>query len=165
MSTNYSAVLYAGISLEEFFKKVGTKSEFYDEHDSRGNKTGKKIEEKKLIATLPDGGEVVIGEYYKSYGRDCIKYDFYSSLSFDGSESDQTDLELFESYETEDLSEMILGYRVKETADSKGYNEDSFVMPIDSVRLNQLVATAKQELERIFGYKGIVKLYLINSVS
>ena len=164
MSTSFSAFLFAGISLQEFFKKVGTKIETYDEYNQRGIKTGRQITEKKLIATLPDGNEVIIGEYYTRFHHEEIEYDFYSSLSFDGGESQQTDLELYELCATENLSEMILGYPIKGTVNSNGWSDGSYIAQIDTNLINEKLVAAQKELKKKFGFDGEAKLYLVKSV-
>lgn len=157
MSVSYKGFLVAGISLEDFFRKIEEKRETFEEYDRKGKKTGKKIIETKIVATLPDGNEVIIGEKKNNGYRDEINYDFYSSLSFDGDISDQTFLGLhYHDYETYDLSCRVIGSIVSETRDVKEINFDE---------LNKTILKVRDELKEKFSYDGIVKLYLINYVS
>ena len=155
MGYSSDAQLIVGISLQKFFRKVGEKTNTYDEHDQKGNKTGKKITERKLVATLPDGNEVVIGEYYKSEYRynEEINFDFYSSLSFDGNESDQTDLELHNTYENENLETIYIGYH---------FSTDEECVEIPIQELNDKILLAQKELKEKFYYDGVVELYLVH---
>lgn len=149
-----SAHLVAGISLQDFFRKVGEKSETFKEYDKYGKPTGKEFTETKVIATLPSGGEVVIGS--KNNSQRFIEYDFYTSLSFDGETSDQTFLELhYSDCDSRNLTS-IIGEKICRTED---------IEEIDTVKINQTVAKVKEELKEKFGYNGIIKLYLINYVS
>jgi hypothetical protein len=153
MSVSYKAFLVAGISLEDFFRKVGEKTETFDEYDKKGNKTGKQFTETKIIATLPDGNEVEIGKMVAKFPV----YDFYSSISFDGDFSDQTFLGLhWNNYETRELLNKVIGSIVLETYEVKSVNID---------KMNKIILEVRDELKEKFGYDGIVKLYLINYVS
>ena len=155
MSVSYCAYLVAGISLQEYFKKVGEKQETFDEHDIYGKKTGRKFNNTSLIATLPSGDDVVIAK--KGHNEKYFHYDFYSSLSFEGTESDQTFLKLlYHDYETTDLNCRIIGKIISDTPD---------VAKIDIDTLNKTILEVRDELKDKFDYNGVVKLYLINFVS
>jgi len=150
MGYSSDAQLIAGIPLSTFFSKVETKTETYDEHDAKGKKTGKKITEKKIVATLPDGNEVVIGEV-GLFGRP--DYDFYTSLGFEDTESDQTDLELLNRYENRNLDTIYIGYTINAT------NEATRV-PIEEI--NTKILKAKLELKEKFYFDGEIGLFLVH---
>ncbi len=157
MGVSYKAFLVAGVSLLDFFGKVGEKTNTFKEFDKYGQPTGKNFTETKIIATLPSGDEVIIGDINEESPRRDINYDFYSSLSFDGDTSDQTTLGLhYHDYDTENLSCRIIGNVVDETEN---------VEEIDYQRLDKTILEVRKELKEKFGYDGVVKLYLINYVS
>jgi hypothetical protein len=156
MGVHHSSSLIIGISLQEFFIKVGEKVETFDEFDRKGNKTGKKFTEKKLLATLPDGNEVVIGEMVKDKWSSLdFQYDFYSSLGFNGSESDQTFLKLHYVDFTNNLSNYIIGVNFEST--------DGDVEKIDFSKLNETILNVRDELKEKFSYNGIVNIYLMHN--
>lgn len=157
MSVNYSSSLIAGVTLEDFFTKNGEKVETFDEFDRKGNKTGKQFKEVLLVATLPDGNEIVIGKVNGSGGYSDIVYDFYTSLGFDGEDSDQTTLKLYQpDYTDVRLDRKLIGL-------SLCYTDD--VEKIEVTKLNETIIKVRTELEEKFGYKGIVNLYVTRNVS
>ena len=157
MSTTYSSSLVVGISLQEFFRKVEKKTETFDEYDKKGNKTGKTFKETKLIATLPDGNDVVIGDVNFRYGDEYFNYDFYSSLSFDDSESDQTFLQLHKPYyEANDLDDHIIGIQIIST---------EWVEKIEINTLYETLRMVQKELSEKFQYIGNVYIYTLRNVS
>jgi len=154
MNVSYSAKLVAGISLNEFFEDIWQIKSSYDEHDAKGEKTGKKIIEIKINATLPKGEEIIIGEIDMSSSRREINYNF-STFGFEDNTSDKTFLELhYHNYENYDLSKIIMGKEIKTSHSVEEINQQNIVSVIEEV---------KREFEQHFSYVREVKLYLIRT--
>lgn len=166
MGLDTKASLVVGVSMAKLFSKIEDKSNIFDEHDRFGDKTGKQFKEEKLMATLPNGKVHCISE--KKSSRGFWNYDFYTDMGFDGSEYVGDDrnitMEIHESsYDTNDLSQLIMGITATDTdwMDSG----EKFVVKVDEIITNEAINRVRIELGELYGYTGDIELYLINNLS
>ena len=166
MGFSAQANLVVGVSLARIFTGLDEKSNSFDEFDKYGNKTGKIFKEEILLATLPNGNEVVLASSRDRYGWN---YDLYESLGFDGGsyigDKLAIDVEIHHGdYETKDLSQIIVGLTVCETESSSNI-DNKLVQKVDEDLTNEAIARTRKQLAELFGYTGEINLYLINSLS
>lgn len=165
MGLDCSASLAVGISMAKLFTEFKESSNTFDEHDKFGQKTGKQFQEKRLIGVLPNGNEHVISEKKGQFGWD---YNFYDSLGFDGGDyiGDHITVELQilrGSYDTNDLSQMIMGIEVADTENMNGGSQ--FITKVEEDITNAAIDRARKQLAELFGYTGELNLYLIQNLS
>lgn len=162
MGVNVYSKLVVGISLEELFSKIEEIDTFYDEHDKRGNKTGRRIEEYSMLATLPDDRVFEIAKGVKKYDEIKWKYDLYNTLHFDGDYycgDLKSDLALhYSDYESQSLGERIVGFQIPTTGTSS-------IKEFDSKSIDDLKSKCSKQLMEMFKYVGEIKTYLIKVYS
>ena len=169
MGLDTNASLVVGVSMAKLFSKIEEKTKLFDEFDKYGNKTGKQFKEEKLMAILPNGKEVCIADGKKTSGySEFWNYNFYDSLGFDGGDYIDDDKVVtvsihYADYESNDLSQMIMGLTVCETENMNGGSV--FVRKVDEIVTNEAIARVRKELGELFGYVGDIELYLINNLS
>ena len=142
MGLDVSANLVCGITLNNFFKRTWDKVEKFEEYDKKGNKTGKLIEEKYLMAILPNDEKIKIGEYFNN----SLKLDFYDSLGFEGSENTEHDLELISGdYEINDINNIIIGITFSRTG---SFRHNNLIKEIDEIKMEVFLSEVLEKLLR-----------------
>ena len=164
MGLDVSAKLVVGISLSELFLRTWDKESSYEEHNAKGEKTGNVITEKYLWAELPTGEFVMIGEYERRYNN-RLKLDLYNSLGFDGESHEDYSVELhYGDYDTNDLSQVIIGKEVAGTDSHRDLGNKLVIRINDVDEIDVVMDEVYDELKEIYNYDGNVNQYLINSV-
>ncbi len=155
--------LVVGVSMAKLFSKVEEKINTFDEFDRHGDKTGKQFTEEKVLATLPNGKELIIAEGKNKFSSSGWDYNFYDSMGFDdgeyiGDNPIKSSIHYCNS-ETNNLSQIIIGINVCNSDDSNG------VSKIDEAITNSSIDITRKELAELYGYTGNIELYLIHYAS
>lgn len=162
MSVSYSSYVVVGIQLSKLFIKLDEKSEEHDEFDKFGKKTGKTFKTEELVATMPNGREVIISNKRGNHGWE---FNFYNSLGFDGCEYSREDkivhLKLtYSYYETTNLDNIIIGIVVAETSEY-----DKQVDIVEEDKTNNAIRLVGKELAELYGYLDGISLHLVSLIS
>lgn len=164
MGVSFNSKIVVGISLAELFTKIEEIDSSYDEHDKRGNKTGRRIEEYVMQGTLPDGRICDLAKGKRKCGDIVWEYNFFESLFFDGDcyvGDLKTNLGLYYPYyEADSLEQRIVGIEIPAVGGVGGYVREFEIETINEIKLK----CAKQ-LHEMYMYSGEVKNYLINYYS
>jgi len=147
MKNQNTSMIIIGVSLSNLFIKL-------DEN----------LDEKKLIATLPNNKEICISKTVDDNSR--WEYDFYNEFNFDGKfYIGVTDIEIeLELYKPKkgnvNLNDIIIGIKIGSIAE----DDDDLVIKIDDDEIIKITDVVRKQLTHQYSYFDKINIYLMNSL-